>query len=293
MLHTLYSVVKVFLWTSGKSIWLADVEPCTVDELINLQLSGNSQGGEGQETDQCVPFDFRDDLVQDFRTTIKYVSICLVLVSCVLALAIYKRRGLVDFILYLELLHLTFLTTIPSPNNNYTDLYTLMVHYWMFTAFYTNKGGQIIVSVLSQTFATFFILPIIFMKPLTFGSVISKVSLAVALFVICMTLAIMLEYIGKLHARMKNTNTENMHLLDGMHEGLLIVDKAQKGVMFCNRPAQKLLNGAINRIGYELDNNGVPINPLLEPKIFQPVKIAVKDQVQKFQQMINEQNKQA
>ena len=49
----------------------------------------------------------------------------------------------------MELLHLTFLTTIPSPNNNYTDLYILMVHYFMFTAFFTNKGGHIIVSLIS------------------------------------------------------------------------------------------------------------------------------------------------
>lgn len=69
--------------------------------------------------------------------------------SCILDLAIYKKRNLVDLILYMELLHLSLLTTIPSPNNNYTDLYILMVHYWMFTAFFTNRGSHIIISLIS------------------------------------------------------------------------------------------------------------------------------------------------
>ena len=92
----------------------------------------------------------------------------------------------------------------------------------------------------------FIILPVIFNKTLTFGAIVSKVSLMFGLFAICMTLAIMLEYISGLHRRMKITNTENMRLLDGMHEGLLVVSKKDKDLLFCNKPAQKLLTGAIN-----------------------------------------------
>ena len=108
----------------------------------------------------------------------------------------------------------------------------------------------------------FIILPVIFNKSLTFGAVVSKVSLGFGLFTICMTLAIMLEYISGLHRRMKITNTENMRLLDGMHEGLLIVSKTQKDIMFCNRPAQKLFQGAINKIMHRSDSNERSINPL-------------------------------
>ena len=58
-------------------------------------------------------------------------------------------------------------------------------------------------------------------------------------------------YITKLHNQMKDTVAENMKLLDGMHEGLLILRKDpttpdNKKIMFCNRPAQKLLKGAIS-----------------------------------------------
>ena len=67
-----------------------------------------------ESNDQCVPFEFREDLVIQFRTTLKYMSMTMVVLSCILDLAIYKKRNLVNLILFMELSHVTFLTTIPS-----------------------------------------------------------------------------------------------------------------------------------------------------------------------------------
>ena len=59
-------------------------------------------------------------------------------------------------------------------------------------------------------------------------------------------IALVLMYISSLHARMKIFNVENIKLLDGMHEGLLILSNSTaRSVMFCNNPAQKLLIRAI------------------------------------------------
>ena len=83
----------------------------------------------------------------------------------------------------------------------------------------------------------FLTLPIIFKHPLTFGAATTKTSFCALLFVISMIIAGLILYVSKLHGRMNVTITENMRLLDGMHEGLLIVSKEEKGIMFCNRPA--------------------------------------------------------
>ena len=40
------------------------------------------------------------------------------------------------------------------------------------------------------------------------------------------------------------------------------------------------------------EREGKPENPLTSPKIFRPVKIAVKDQVEKFQQMVSNETPQ-
>ena len=74
----------------------------------------------------------------------------MVVLSCILDIAIYKKRNLVEVILYMELIHATLLMTIPSPNNNYTDLYIFLVHYFMLTVFYTSTRGQIFISLVTQ-----------------------------------------------------------------------------------------------------------------------------------------------
>ena len=41
----------------------------------------------------------------------------------------------------------------------------------------------------------------------------------------------------ELQTKLKDLNGENIKLLDGMHEGLLILSKSNKNVMFCNKPS--------------------------------------------------------
>ena len=51
-----------------------------------------------------------------------------------------------------------------------------------------------------------------------------------------------IRYIFKLQSRISQTNVENIRLLDGMHEGVLILHKHTKEIIFCNKPAQQLLS---------------------------------------------------
>ena len=60
--------------------------------------------------------------------------------------------------------------------------------------------------------------------------------------VFCTLLSASLIYISKLHNKLDTVNVQNVKLLDGMHEGLLIISKREKSTMFCNKPAQKILN---------------------------------------------------
>ena len=60
---------------------------------------------------------------------------------------------------------------------------------------------------------------------------------AVFLFLSMSLLAILIRYISTLHERMKTYNLANIKLLDGMHEGLLIISKSDNKVIFCNRPS--------------------------------------------------------
>lgn len=56
-----------------------------------------------------------------------------------------------------------------------------------------------------------------------------------------------INIVSKLWKQLRFANQENMKLLNNMHEGLIILKKPEKEggerpVMFCNKPAQKLLS---------------------------------------------------
>ena len=69
-----------------------------------------------------------------------------------------------------------------------------------------------------------------------------KIFLLVGSFFVNSLIAAIISYITQLHGRIKTSNVENIKMLDAMHEGLLILSKSPDNrMMFCNKPAQKLL----------------------------------------------------
>ena len=88
---------------------------------------------------------------------------------------------------------------------------------------------------------------IIYKDPATFEAIFLKLAICCAQFFCLSMFAMLIFYIAMLHRRMKTFNVENVKLLDGMHEGLLIVHKSTtsmqltREIMFCNKSAEKLL----------------------------------------------------
>ena len=63
----------------------------------------------------------------------------------------------------------------------------------------------------------------------TVPDLLLKVFLVGILFVVQAAATMTLNYIQELHASLTTTNTENLKLMNGMHEGLLILQKKQEG----------------------------------------------------------------
>ena len=69
---------------------------------------------------------------------------------------------------------------------------------------------------------------------------------------------------------------ENAKLLDGMHEGLLILSKKERRIMFCNSPVDKLLAlylGATSKQNFK-DTN-------IKLAVFEAVKLRMRESDQK------------
>ena len=66
---------------------------------------------------------------------------------------------------------------------------------------------------------------LVYRDPATPYAIFIKLAIASGLFITLSMLAMVVNYIYSLHLRMQKYNVENVRLLDGMHEGLLITQK--------------------------------------------------------------------
>ena len=77
----------------------------------------------------------------------------------------------------------------------------------------------------------------IYNDELTGFKIQQKILLVTGMFLLICTVAMAIVYTYELQTKLKDLNGENIKLLDGMHEGLLILSKSNKNVMFCNKPS--------------------------------------------------------
>ena len=103
--------------------------------------------------------------------------------------------------------------------------------------FYTDQGLQIIYLSFIQTLWTTLLFSYIYEEDITVTDIAEKLFLMLMLFMLCSMLAMVILYISSLQHRMKQYNVANIKLLDCMHEGLLILAKSDKRIMFCNKPS--------------------------------------------------------
>ena len=89
---------------------------------------------------------------------------------------------------------------------------------------------------------------------------------SIFVFLMCSLITMVVLYISELQYKMNTMNIENAKLLDGMHEGLLILTKSDPQTpMFCNKTAQKLLKGTMNhwdltQLTEDVDSNRKNLN---------------------------------
>lgn len=110
------------------------------------------------------------------------------------------------------------------------------------------------------------------------------------------------------------TNTENLKLLDGMHEGVLILSKSNNKVIFCNKPAQNLINKFVYSVNSSHKNaesqiTGAPTSAaaaatdadqvsystkrVLNAAKFLPVKVSEKNIANFYQELLSNSKAQA
>ena len=114
--------------------------------------------------------------------------------------------------------------------------------------FLTGSHIQLIFHMVLFILSFLVIIPILFNRT-AIAVLLSHLFYSLVYSVFCMLLSATLIYVSKLHYKLETVNIENVKLLDGMHEGLLIISKKEMSTMFCNKPAQKILNNFLGVVG--------------------------------------------
>ena len=169
----------------------------------------------------------------------------MIISSIILVIACIKWRFLADFIIYISTIMLINSYAIPSTKTSISEIYISVI--WMFgnVIFMTDQVGQLIYISFMHLLFTFALKSTVFDEKMNLHLILIKLFMVAGTFAINALLSMILLYISSLHSRMKSSNVENTKLLDAMHEGLLILSKADNESMFCNFPAQKLLKNAV------------------------------------------------
>ena len=126
---------------------------------------------------------------------------------------------------------------IPTQSIVMENFAILLLFFIVFVVLYTDTGGQIIAVIAAQVYSIFFLSVYVYEEKITSYIIFIKLFYCLIQFLIDSLMAIILLYIASLHSKMASVNVENLKLLDGMHEGLLILSKPSLKPMFCNRSA--------------------------------------------------------
>ena len=109
-----------------------------------------------------------------------------------------------------------------------TDFYYLRDASISLVMYFTDQRYQLFVPSLTLAFQIFFVIHVVYLKPIEGATILRNVGF-ISLYFFSSTIGgILVTYIQQLHTILKFTNDEHVKLLNGMHEGLLIVKKIQK-----------------------------------------------------------------
>ena len=97
--------------------------------------------------------------------------------------------------------------------------------------------------MVAMCFMVGYIHSVAYLAELNISYLIYVTGLILFYFLCLSWLSMVIVYIEDLHMNLTSMNTDNIKLLNGMHEGLLILNKNEdfKRIMFCNTPVIKLI----------------------------------------------------
>ena len=148
----------------------------------------------------------------------------MVILSAVLVACSLKWRNLANAFLILECVTRIVVIMCPTAMGEASEPITYI--YLAITntiCLYVQEGSTIVIICVTLACQFFIAENLVYMEELTFSAALSKVCIIIV-FVFCLSLCLMLlRYIKLLQASLRRQNETDKMLLDGMHEGVMIL----------------------------------------------------------------------
>ena len=175
------------------------------------------------------------------------------------------------------------ISMIPSDQyDRQSSLQLIFIAFIMILCYYTDSGMQILSNLVAMNVMFFVPHTLVYGNSFTMIRVMEAIYLSLLYLFLTSLIAIIIRQISQLHMKLRTQNEQNARLLNGMHEGLIIVSKKKdQKVLYSNRPIQKFINAAISAV----ESNGdlqqenlddLDYHWLLSPKLFKPMQVSSK-----------------
>ena len=220
-----WQAVRVVQIVTGTSGWYKRDADCTSETAP-------------EDLEYCIAL-YNKELCDPVRAYLMILATGLVIVYIFFCIACYWRRDLAMYFMYLECFIRVVASFIPNahfaPDTSLDYMWAAIV---MFLSFYSDRIGQTISVTILLIFQSYFVPHVIYLKALTYGIVLIDLGVILA-FIFCTTMVgILISYVLLLQSSLDFANQEHVRLLNGMHEGLLILtnspDTENRSVLFCN-----------------------------------------------------------
>ena len=123
---------------------------------------------------------------------------------------------------------------------------------FFFMCLYCDSGRSIIFFTCSLT-AIFLIDGAVYERGFSFGKLFILMLFVIVIFIGAAVFASIVVHISNVHAKLHTANRENTKILNGMHEGVLILSSKLEKIMFNNHPTNKIVKTLLN------DDENLPI----------------------------------
>ena len=169
------------------------------------------------------------EFVKNSQSVVQALYICIIVLGPVLDIVVWRRRQLGLLIFYFEVFCIGLHGFIPENYGDFQELFVGYLFLYLFFAFGANTKGHFCVCILTYAVSMFVTFPRLYQEELTAGTIYLKLLNLTALTLSLTVLPALMTYMARIEFRLKRLMLQNLGLLDGMHEGIVVLSGSGDG----------------------------------------------------------------